>query len=252
MALLADIIEGGMTLGLDGYKVDRVFIVTEATGSADQRMANALATVVAAHPFTTAHPAIASIYPSNYSIEPKDKEHTIFQITVTYDTPTFENQPADDTQTPIVQLGSSVVSSQTQLDKDGNQLVVSITTAGGDSLTQTGEVEIQEPQTIIQFERKEQADPLSKSLAYTGSVNNATFKGWAARTWLCLGIEGISDDGGSTYKVTYRFQYRAATWDAKIAFIDPATDKIHADVTTSNGILTETIYPETNFSALNL
>ena len=68
---------------------------------------------------------------------------------------------------------------------------------------------------------------------FVGTINNA---GWLlapgdpAGVWLCAGIEGISNDNGLTYVVTYSFQYRADYWEITVVYIDPNTGRPPKDL----------------------
>lgn len=55
------------------------------------------------------------------------------------------------------------------------------------------------------------------------------------RTWLCTGIEGISNDNGLTYIITYSFQYRKDKWDQVVIYIDPNTGRPPPDIAFGEG-----------------
>ncbi len=42
-----------------------------------------------------------------------------------------------------------------------------------------------------------------------------------AGVWLCAGIEGISNDNGLSYVITYSFQHRSDFWEQTVIYIDP-------------------------------
>lgn len=73
---------------------------------------------------------------------------------------------------------------------------------------------------------------------FVGKVNT---EGWdlapgdAAGTWLCTGIEGISNDNGLTYIITYSFQFREDKWEATVIYIDPNTGRPPPDVAFGTG-----------------
>jgi len=122
--------------------------------------------------------------------------------------------------------------------------------------TQTGTVDIQIPETVLGFTRRESSHPLTKALTYVGKINSVALGSgtFAIGTLLCLGIEGDTTDGGESYSVSYRFQYRPGTWVATVVYIDPETDRPHADVSISgvDGVEYVDIYNEVNFTALAL
>ncbi len=63
---------------------------------------------------------------------------------------------------------------------------------------------------------------------YVGMVNADDWDlapGDAKGTWLCTGIEGISNDNGLSYTITYSFQYRGDQWTQTVIYIDPNTGR---------------------------
>ena len=253
MAVISDIIDGDVTFDESGYKQTRTFLVTNVEGAAEFRLYNAT-TAPGIPQYGDLHPVIPNVIVTGLSASPEKSQNSIVRVSVSYEAPSFEVKEADEAASPTVQVGSSLTTSKTQKDNRGQQLTLTITTSSNNEETQTGEVDIQSPQTVIQFERKEQSSPLIKSLEYTGSVNKLKINSFNPRTLLCTGIEGSSEDNGITYSVIYRFQYKPDTWDATVAFIDPATDKIHVDANaeTGNGVSVFEVYPEKDFRSLNL
>ena len=59
---------------------------------------------------------------------------------------------------------------------------------------------------------------------FVGRINAS---GWLiapqdpAGVWLCTGIEGISNDNGLSYVVTYSFHHRSDFWEQTVIYIDP-------------------------------
>lgn len=207
------------------------------------------------HPESGGSTGYFSIFALEITCQPIEQQPGQYIITANYSRPDATQQiPSTAAEDSIIQVGSSVSSGKTQKDKNGDQIVVSLT----GQPDQVGDVEIQLPETVVLFERKESASPLAKSVSYTGTVNDAEIVGadvtYAARTLLCLGIDGTSTDNGQTWTVTYRFQYKPDTWDAEIVYIDPETDRPHDDINiaTNDGYKVVSVYPESVFSTLNL
>jgi len=174
-----------------------------------------------------------------------------YLVTVNYVyEPAADNLGSDDPDACTIQVGTSLSASKTSFDKDDVKLTVTLT----GQPDQVGEVDIQVPETVIMFERKENTSPLAKSTGYTGLVNSGAIGSYGMRTLLCLGIDGTSPDGGLSWLVTYRFQYRPDTWDATIVYIDPETDRPHPDIdlATLDGVIVEEIYQPGDFSTLDL
>lgn len=192
-----------------------------------------------------------AIYAFDIGIQPEAGDNYRYIVTASYSPADASVQaPSESEDACIIQIGSSVSAGKTQKDNTGTQIVVTLT----GQPDQVGDVDIQIPETVISFERREAASPLTKSSTYGGRVNSTSVTGFAARTLLCLGIDGNSSDGGITWVVTYRFQYKVETWDAGIVYIDPETDRPHNDVViaTNTGYVVTEIYPTADFNDLAL
>lgn len=261
MAVVQDIIDGSLNITENGpVLVRRAKITGVSTSNPDFSFFTALNTLNIdygdAHPENAAiiSAGLAPIFVTDISISPADAQNTIFDISITYSAPTLEQQePGESPEDSIIQVGSSVSSGKTAVDKDGDKIILELT--GEDD--QTGEADIQLPETVLQFERRESASPLSKSISFVGAVNSGSLGSgtYDARTLLCLGIDGVSNDNGNTWTVVYRFQYKPDTWDAQLYYRDPETGQPHKDIdlgTADEGWKIVRIYPEANFSTLNL
>lgn len=244
---VADYIQGNdISLDKDGFKITRAFLVSGVTGDADERMYNAI-TDAGIPDRGDAHPgaSLGSYVAYNIRCQLKDeKANGIFLVFVDYGL-INQNVVPDDDQTPVESVGSSVSDQETNLDVNGDPLVVEY---NGDE--QTGTVSIQYPNTILQYSRLETGSPLSKSLAYAGTINDATFKGCAAGTVLCTRIDG-NGNSVTGYSVTYEFQYKPGGWTSTVAYQD-ANGKVPPDVAPGNGLETYDMYHEANFSLLSL
>ena len=124
-----------------------------------------------------------------------------------------------------------------------------------------------QPTTTLTASRVESVSPGQKSKTYVGKVNSGTWSldpGCLAREWLCTGIDGSSNDRGSTWNVTYSFEYkprivdddRLTGWDARVYYIDPDTGRPPSDCNSGDnkgeGYKVVQIYDEINFNALGL
>lgn len=90
---------------------------------------------------------------------------------------------------------------------------------------------------------------------YVGKTNETDWDvtpGDAPRTWICMGIEGISNDNGLTYIVTYTFQYRADKWDVMVIYLDPNTSRPPSDLVTDTGKCKYAVQSTVDFNALGL
>lgn len=66
--------------------------------------------------------------------------------------------------------------------------------------------------------------------AYQGFVNNATWRTYDPRTWLCMGINWRSTDRRTTFNIDVRFQFKFDAFDAEVVFRDPYNGKVPGDV----------------------
>ena len=67
-------------------------------------------------------------------------------------------------------------------------------------------------------------DVNDKAADFVGRIGSS---GWLlaptdpAGVWLCTGIEGISNDNGLSYVITYSFHHRADYWEQTVIYLDP-------------------------------
>ena len=203
------------------------------------------------YPGLSATGSFAMIYALEFDLRPRDRQRGIWSLQVNYSRPdAAQNNPGTSAADSVIQVGSSVSAARTNLDNAGDEIVVTL--AGQPD--QLAEVDIQLPQTVIQFERRESVSPLANSLAYVGRVNSVGIGSLDVGTLLCLGIDGTSADNGLTWQVTYRFQYNPDTWTATVVYIDPETDRPAEGVNygTSAGVVYADVYPTADFTALDL
>ena len=265
MAVVENLVDGlEMSIGPDGAEVTERYLVSGLTGSSRARGWNAL-NDPGVPVQGQSHPIVPNVFVLNKSIEVIDPE--IVKVSVNYGVPRPEDSQPGENQGQnnqgVIRVGSTVQSLVTQKDKDGNDLFVSIDIEETDedgivtttNAKQLGEVEIQIPRMVLSLDRKENGTPGALARTYVGAVNVSPIWGDPERTWLCSRIEGVSNDGGRTYNVTYEFVLNPDGWDAGIVFIDSETDRPHEQVRTSgniNGFKQFRINKERNFSPLNL
>lgn len=243
----------------DGPTASRVFIVsgiTPGTNLLETIMTVSVPQYGELHPSTGGSPAvILDIYALEISADWADEDNTTAKVTVNYSRPSYDNsEPSEEIAMAICQVGSTVASSKTSKDAAGTSIVVSL--AGQED--QLAELDVEIPNSVITFQRREANSPFAKSIAYTGKINSDSLGNgvFAAGTLQCLGIEGDSQDNGATWSTTYRFQYRAEGWNGQLViYTDPDTDRPHKDVDLSiaaTGWVEVDLYEEVDFTPLNL
>lgn len=247
---------GRVSFSREGWAVERTFIISGLSGSADRLLYNAIshASIPA---YGQPHPAIPGIAVTSIDAEPLDVSGSQVRVRVQYSVPTQSDSEESEVALDkvVISVGSTTQSGTTQKDKDGKQLIATLTQDDGTEAEQAGEVTIEIPQTVIHFERREPSDPIAKSIEFVGTVNDARIGAlFPERTLLCTEIEGTTEGIGLPYQVSYSFQYNRDTWDATYVFVDTETDKPHEDASTEtgNGVVTSRVYPEANFSKLSL
>lgn len=164
-------------------------------------------------------------------------------VTVTYKKLSALEMEPSDAQPALMTIGSSVQSHTTSEGKgqDIGPMVVKYVPVGGSipffviSNISTGtqivgptsfvKGEIQIPNTVIHFARREKDPPTAKIKAYVGMINGSACQ-WGAftadnRTLLCTRIEGTTNDGGKSYVVEYEFQYAPDSWNLNAFYTLP-------------------------------
>lgn len=253
---------GGLNSG--GFFATRVWIIDGITPGTsmikvidDGMDAASLPAYFALHPDSGGSPTqdISNTYMQEISGEWVDGENTIARVTAQYSRPASPEQQTPDDSNPgaaIIRIGSTVSNKKSNKDAAGNVITISLT--GQED--QLAEIDVNVPNSLITFSRKESASPLSKDITYRNKVNSVALGSLAAETVLCLGIEGESTDNGLTWNITYNFQYDPDGFNNQIVvYIDPETDRVHNDVNlavANEGWESVDPYATANFHLLNL
>lgn len=203
----------------------------------------------------TQNPGFNPIYLASVVLEPKG--HNKVYATLVYQRPNFQQQPIDDTGDGVIEVGATAVTLRSEKDTTGTQITVQHDFSLSEKpelglQVQGGTVDVQVPQSVFRQQRHESAAPLAKSLQYVGRVNDAAIWTGAARTWLCTGITGRSENGGDSYLVTYEFQYNPETWDQTVIFIDSDTGRPPPGLVADTGVKTLEMQDTETFSNLDL
>lgn len=158
---------------------------------------------------------------------------------------------------PIIEIGGSLERTVTNVDKDGNLLLIDYEPSGlwEEPIPEHGvEVGLDRPRPFIRYTRRETitgAQLMALIRSYVGTTNSTTFAGFAARTLFMGPIFGRSDDGGETYLVSYEMYDNEDEWKARVVAVYD-NGKIPSGVAVDNGVKDYYIFPETNFNSLNL
>jgi len=242
----------------NGWELTRMAIVKGVTGDGDERLVNA---IVSAEVRTAGMPTIYDEHPAVPAailreLRPRPIDSETVEVTLVYRSNGFVSFPKNAAQ---ITVGASVQQVSTNRDKNNADLSVSHTwtTAEKDKHgvspttspdTQGGEITVFKPQTTFDYAIRQNYAPDAFSLSYVGKVNSSTWKGGSAGTWLCTSINGRSSDNGSTYDVTYSFQYQAAGWNPFYFYRMP--DGRPPAVTDANSLKQVSYYETADFTGM--
>ena len=232
----------------NGIQIDSKYQVDSIVGAKDEIAYFAtLAPGIPRH--GNAHPKIANIWVQRVhsAIIPSKPTSAIVQVTWGFpssfgSTGNFGNEPSDDSL-PSIEVSTTLESATTNMDIDGNPIQVSKIVSDEGSQTSTvetqgGTVEFQQPMIVVRYRRREPQSPGTKAKRFIGTINSGIVFGDPIHTWLCTRIDGVSDDGGNSYNVSYEFQHNVDTWDATVVYIDPETGKSPPDISVGDGLKT--------------
>ncbi len=268
--LTIDLIDGADLQVTDrGVRVTRVMHVSGLRNQDDMTLYMALF-AKGMPQYGMPHPSIPGIFVSNIQSRPDGSCNTKARVTVTYGAPEtdsynfFDNYPDED-QTPSIEVTSTIQAKRTNRhmgreEKEPITVTRNWLVPAGEgppqamSEEQGAEVEYMEPQLMVRYRRRENQSPGNNARHFVGKVNSTSVFGDPPRFWMCTRIDGISDDGGQTYNVTYEFQRNRDTWDAVVVAIDPATGKPQVSPVPNPGgdVVLVTLYEEIDFTALHL
>lgn len=289
-----DIVEGAETReDADGIEVIRIALVENLSGNGDAKLLDAINTP-GIPKIGDPHPSIPLINVFNRSAVPA-KSSSKATVRISYKLLEAFEEEADDTKLPTIDVGSTTQTMRTSRfindvsnpadpkpppepdpanpDQDGRTMIVSYQFPQDPNSTvevvadpQAVFVDIQVPSTVLRLSRKEFLSPLINSINFVGRVNKNPILGdIVARTWLCIRIDGKSNDGGITYNITYEFQraisedfdgVESSGWDATITYIDDSNGKPPPDIRSTKqlgkAVKIFQVYPEKDFAELNL
>lgn len=248
-----------------GFRAQRKAIVSGMSGAGANRLYRALTSSIVVSStgermprYGDPHPAVPGIICLSRTARlANDKGHC--EVFLDYGVPDVLTSDPSDTAPPQIEVGATVQEVDTGLDVNGTvmSVVYNPPLAPGEvgpaiPVTQTGTVRKQIPSVYFRFRRREPNSPGDKAKFYVGTMNATTVFNDPPKFWLCTGITGTSSDFGASYDVTYEFLRNDETWDAVVAYVDPTTGRIPADVTFVNGLSRFVVYKTTNFYDLNI
>lgn len=237
-----------------GYGVDRIFIVSDVTGSAESRLYNALQSSGIPQ-FRDPHPIIPGIEVTDLQASPEGNDSASVKIRVTYAIPSIDDigEDGEGDQAPgVAVVSSTLIDEETHLDRNGDWIKVTWSGLGG-FFTNYKSVSVQRPQSRVSLTRIETSMPKDIITNYLGTVNSVTWSGYPPNTWLCVAINAREESPGK-FDVEYVFAYRRDDWRATVTVNIPqdVIEDFPPDVDTGNGYGVFDVYPEMDFNALGL
>lgn len=242
----------------DGWEFYRAAIVTGIKTTASTP-SNRLIEAVSALGLSIGqvHPSISYVFLRSFEPQAIDDEKV--RVHLIYSQVNPREYPEEGQS--VINIGSSVIQTETHYDKNGDSLGTVEHTypnddedkklygdLAGETITQQVSVSKMIPQHILSIQTRLAYSPGPLAASYVGKVNHDNWSDGAAKTWLCTAINGVSRDGGVTYDCTFEFQYNPDTWVGYYVFVDSVTGLTVAPV--GGAVVDCDIYQTADFGAL--
>jgi hypothetical protein len=185
------------------YASTRMFSVSGLTGSTDEENRMAATDADGIPQPQEEHPYNDKLWVT--SVSAKNTSQTSCVVTVNY-----EQKPDDELPTPVIDIGSSQIASETAYDYAGNRITLVV-----DGKTYYGTVPFIKTGLVVRVSMAGYSFDyaLSQCKEFNDTVSNGGPLGGAARTWLCQ-CSARPTGVGNTYTIDYEFSYNPNTWDA--------------------------------------
>lgn len=260
--LVEDLIDqASYTITANGPRATRKFIVKGLSDAGHRRLFQA-SLIPDVPVFGALHPSIPNLICGEIHVTPVASSPSMAWLLATYGSPESSNIAASEVAVPELEVGSTLANIETSSDAFGDEMILNHSTTSVDPDTgevitkdlppQPGKVSVQEAMPYISLSRREPKPfNIAKIFDAVGSINSVAW-GFdrAAHTWLCASIRAKLE--GEAFRVAYEFQYRRRTWDSVLTYTDPSTGAPVANPVEGVGKKTFQIYPDFDFSVLNL
>ena len=251
--VIADLIDGEVRYSAQGNSVRRLFQVSELSGAASNRLAQA-ARASGIPQVGQAHPSVPGIVVQDVRAS-ATSDPTVATVDVSYGVPSTTTSAIGGRGIEI-SIVADLYTEETIIDVNGNRIETTYfgtSASGGGSFStsvtrQAHRIEVQRPTFSVQFSRLESAPPLDLARFYSGRVNNGAFLNEPADRWLC-NVES-SQESDRVHRVRYTFTLNTIGWQAQITH--STNGIIPTDLSSANGIRTAQVYHRANFGALRL
>jgi len=254
-AIRIDIIDGhiGTVKGGDQWEFDRIAIVKGVTGEEDYLDSSDIGSRLKAAIYHPEIPQIGDSYPYEssailYQIDCIALDADIVKLRLKYRTGHWKWIWPKETS---IESSGSLIQRETNKDYNNDLVTLSYTYPNGETVEISPLMPISMPQETLTFRRDESSAPYSYN-NYIGKVNDGTWQGGVAYSWLCTGITGRKTSRSFYWSNVFTFQYDPITlWRAHAIFIDPNTGQPPPDLTADGDKLVH-IYEAIDFDGLGL
>lgn len=243
-----------------GWEFIRRAIVVGVLGASYEKAVIAIEAVVAlVGDINTPHPSEPDSVISDFRLVSETSEE--LTIDIEYRPKVFSLQ----FETPLIEGGASVSQIQTNLDWQGNEIVIPYiypptyeedpTLRGVTASSQSVRLSKMVCDHRYIVTRREVAFPGTKSRNWSGLVNQGPWNvdpTAQPRTWFVIITYRSDSVPQQSWIVTYDCLYRRETWDQDAVFTDPRTGNPVPLVAEGYGRKRIQLYPMLNFNLLNL
>ncbi len=157
-------------------------------------------------PRLAGHPTVPFVFCVEKSGRTLDGSKAIYEIICNYKRPNrSSDRAANDTAKPLIEVGASLTTASTNIDNAELPMEVDRLNFDGTYSHQPVVAQVQVPQVVKKFSRRETTDPTQKAIDYVGKTNDSTWQGGDIDQWICSSVRGVSHDSGESYDVSYEF-----------------------------------------------
>ena len=187
----------------NGYRAERIAMVSGVTGDADAKLYNALNDAALPN-IGDVHPEIPEITLQIIQTEPLGGGN--YRVVMSY-----YSEVGSESGSENARFTAKATTSVEEVSRDiNNNIMQTEYAAAGASVSQYFLAEIERPRMNLEFEYSATEFPQSEIDNYMGKINSVPWLGYAIETILCSAVH-VEDDG-SNFRVRFVFQYNKETW----------------------------------------
>ena len=236
-----------ISLTRDGYKAQRVAMVTGVSGTAAQVLYNAINDAQLPD-IGDPHPDVSTITLQDIICVPLGGGQ--FKVTLSYYKDATSSTGASTAQ-PRASVAVAVEESST--DVNGQSMQTSYR-KGGATVSQRFTAEIERPRLTFEFTYIGTTWPTTELTKYAGKINSAVWNGYPIGTILCTGIDVTPE--GDNYSITFGFAYKSEGWQylAKTSNVPPLQASItdpDNNLNLETGVRPFDVYKTVDFNPLS-